>query len=234
MKRIQKEAIFKDLEKIEYDAKTQRNLLEHIGNVLRTHLFETNQIRNPKALWLVFNLLRNRVGSPVSYKSLSEDVGVSPTTIKKYIQILEALFVVFRVTPYSKNIARSLLKEPKIYFFDTGLVEGDDGAKFENLMAVSLLKHTCALTDYKAQEYKLHYLRTKDGVEVDFALALQGKIEQIIEAKLSDDSPSKGLVSFQKKYQYPAVQVVKNLRREYVQQDIKILSAQTFLSELFL
>lgn len=220
------------LAKTDLDANRWR--LQYINSILSTDIFEVDKIQNSKAMQLVFNLLRNRVGSPVSYKSLSEDVGVSPTTIKKYIQILEALFVVFRVTPYSKNIARSLLKEPKIYFFDTGLVEGDDGAKFENLMAVSLLKHTCALTDYKAQEYKLHYLRTKDGVEVDFALALQGKIEQIIEAKLSDDSPSKGLVSFQKKYQYPAVQVVKNLRREYVQQDITIRNAQTFLSELFL
>src|SRR4029077_5708042 len=100
--------------------------------------FEIDKIYNIKAMQLIFNLLRNRVGSPISYQSLAEDVGTSPTTIKKYIQILEALFVVFKVTPYSKNIARSLLKEPKLYFFDTALVQGDDGAKLENIVAVSL------------------------------------------------------------------------------------------------
>lgn len=220
------------LAKTNLDANRWR--LQYINSILSTDIFEVDKIQNSKAMQLVFNLLRSRVGSPVSYKSLAEDVGVSPTTIKKYIQILEALFVVFRITPYSKNIARSLLKEPKIYFFDTGLVDGDDGAKFENLMAVSLLKHVYGLTDYKAQEYKLHYLRTKDGVEIDFALAKKGNLEQIIEAKLSDGSPSKNLVALHQKYNLPAVQVVKHLSREQLYNKIHVISAQTFLSELFL
>lgn len=220
------------LAKTDLDANRWR--LQYINSILSTDIFEVDKIQNSKAMQLVFNLLRNRVGSPVSYKSLAEDVGVSPTTIKKYIQILEALFVIFRVTPYSKNIARSLLKEPKIYFFDTGLVDGDDGVKFENLMAVSLLKHVYGLTDYQAQEYKLHYLRTKDGVEVDFALIKKGAIEQIIEAKLSDGAPNKSLVALHQKYNLPAVQVVKHLPREQVFGKIQIVSAQTFLSDLFL
>ena len=183
---------------------------------------------------LVFNLLRSRVGAPVSYQSLSEDVAVSPMTIKKYIQVLEALFVIFRVTPYSKNIARSILKEPKLYFFDTGLVQGDDGAKLENLVAVSLLKHAYAMTDYQAKEYSLHYLRTKNEVEVDFALACQEKIENIIEVKLSDGAPSRALFYFNEKYQYPAIQLVKLLRHEHEKNGIKILNVEKFLSGLFL
>ncbi len=65
---------------------------------------------------MVFELLRRRVGSPVSYASIARDVKASPTTIIKYIQVLEALYIIFRVAPYSRNIARSILKEPKIYF----------------------------------------------------------------------------------------------------------------------
>jgi predicted AAA+ superfamily ATPase len=182
---------------------------------------------------LVFHLLRNRVGSPVSYQSLAEDVAVSPTTVKKYIEILEALFVIFRVTPYSKNIARSILKEPKIYFFDTGLVEGDPGTKFENLVAVSLLKHVYAKVDYHAQEYTLHYLRTKDGQEVDFAL-VKGEVESIIEVKLSDKNPTKALAAFHNKYHYPAIQLVKSLRTEYQANGIIILNAEKFLENLFM
>lgn len=212
----------------------RRLRLQYINSFLGTDIFEINQTYNVKAMQLVFNLLRSRVGSPISYQSLAEDVATSPTTIKKYIQILEALFVVFKVTPYSKNIARSLLKEPKIYFFDTGLVQGDEGAKLENLVAVSLLKHVYAKTDYQAQEYNLHYLRTKDGLEVDFALAQQDTIEQIIEVKLSDGQTSKALINFHEKYNYPAVQVVKYLRNEYLQDDVQILNAETFLSKLFM
>ncbi len=206
--------------------------LQYINSLLSTDVFEVDKIHNIKAMQLVFNLLRSRVGSPVSYQSLAEDVAVSPTTIKKYIQVLEALFVVFVVTPYSKNIARSLLKEPKIYFFDTGLVQGDEGAKLENMVAVSLLKHVYGKVDYKAEEYALHYLRTKDGHEVDFALVCQDKVESIIEVKLSDRTLSKTLIYFHERYNYPAIQLVKSLRNEYQQQGASLLKAEKFLSEL--
>lgn len=207
--------------------------LQYISSLLSTDVFEIDKIHNIKAVQFVFNLLRNRVGSTISYQSLAEEVAISPTTIKKYIEILEALFVVFRVTPYSKNIARSLLKEPKIYFFDTGLVQGDEDAQLENLVAISLLKNVYGKVDYEAQEYSLHYLRTKDGLEVDFALVNQDEIEQIIEVKNSDSTPSKTLHYFHEKYDYPAIQLVKNLRNEHQKDGIKILNAQKFLSQLY-
>lgn len=208
--------------------------LLYINSMLSTDIFEFDKIYNIKAMQLVFNLLRNRVGSPVSYQSLSEDIAVSPTTVKKYIQILEALFIVFKVTPYSRHIARSLLKEPKLYFFDTGLVQGDEGTKLENLVAISLLKDIYARTDYFGEERTLHYLRTKDGLEVDFAIAHEENIEKIIEVKLSDFSVNKSLLYFHKKYKYPAIQLVKYLRHETQQNEIQVLKAEKFLSELFL
>lgn len=206
--------------------------LQYINSLLSTDIFEVDTLYNLKAMRLVFDLLRNRVGSPVSYQSISENVGISPNTVKKYIQILEALYVIFIVTPYSKNIARSLLKEPKIYFFDTGLVQGNKGIQFENCVAVSLLKHAYAKVDIYAQNYSLHYLRTKDGQEVDFALVVDDTVELMIEAKLSDVSISKSLMAFHTKYQYPAVQLVHHLRNEYKQGTVSILKADAFLSQL--
>lgn len=208
--------------------------LQYTNSLLSTDIFEFDKVHNLKAMQLVFDLLRHRVGSPISYQSLSEDVGVSPTTIKKYIQILEALFIVFRITPYSNNIARSLLKEPKIYFFDTGLVQGDEGVKLENLVAISLLKHTYCSVDYQGKECSLNYLRTKDGIEVDFAITLNKQVELIIEVKLSDDKVNKSLSNFHKKYGYKAVQLVKYLRNEYQEQGIEILKLENFLSELYM
>jgi len=220
---------------LEEDAvEASRWRLQYVNSMLSTDIFQIDQIHNIKAMQLVFNLLRNRVGSPISYQSLAEDVAVSPTTIKKYIEILEALFIIFRVTPHSKNIARSLLKEPKIYFFDTGLVQGDDGAKFENVVAISLLKHAYAKTDYHAEEYALYYVRTRDGLEVDFALVRHGDIENFIEVKLSDRSLSKTLVNFHEKYKYPAIQLVRFLRNEHQQDGIAVVNAEKYLSGLFL
>lgn len=212
----------------------ERWRLQYINSLLSTDVFEFDKIHNLKAMRLIFDLLRSRVGSPVSYQSLSEDVSVSPMTVKKYIQVLEALYIIFKVTPYSKNIARSLLKEPKIYFFDTGLVQGDEGAKFENFVALSLSKHVYGKTDILAEEYTLHYLRTKDGQEVDFALVHNDTVVQMIEAKLSDKTITPALKSFSQKYHYPAIQLVKALRNEYQQGNIQVRNAEKFLSELLI
>lgn len=208
--------------------------LQYSDSLLTTDVFEFDNVHNLKAMRLIFNMLRNRVGSRVSYQSLAKDVAVSSMTIKKYIQILEALYITFKVTPYSNNIARSLLKEPKIYFFDTGLVQGNEGASFENLVALSLLKHVYAKNDMLGQEYSLHYLRTKEGYEVDFALVYQDKIDQMIEVKLSDDALSSSLKMFYKKYKHPAIQLVKFLRNEYKKDGIEILKAEKYLSTLLL
>jgi predicted AAA+ superfamily ATPase len=220
----------------ESEQESDRWRAQYVNSLLATDVFEFDQIQNLKAMRLIFDLLRHRVGSPISYNSLSGDVGVSPAIVKKYIQILEALYIVFIVTPYSKNIARSLLKEPKIYFFDTALVMGDEGARFENLVAVSLLKNVYAKTDYEAKEYSLHYLKTKEDVEVDFAVAVDDEVDQIIEAKLSDTQASKSLTYFSTKYNYSAVQLVKsmNLRNEYKQGAVQVLKAEQFLTDLFL
>lgn len=218
----------------ENEVEAERWRLQYTHSMLSTDVFDFEIVQNVKALRMVFELLRTKVGAPVSYQSIAEDVSVSPNTIKKYIDILESLFIVFRVTPFSKNIARSLLKEPKLYFFDNGLVKGDDGAKLENLTAVCLLKHVYAKIDYQAKRYALHYLRNKDGQEVDFALVKDDKIKKIIEVKNSDKEISKSLYDFHQKYHLPATQIVKNLRHERIVQTITLQKASHFLSGLYL
>ena len=207
---------------------------QYFDSLIREDIFDFDNIQNIKAIRLVLELLRSKVGSPVSYKSIAEDINVSPNTIKKYIKILEALYIIFIITPFSKNIARSLLKEPKIYFFDTGLVKGDVGPRLENFVAVCLLKHVYAKYDYAGENYALNYLRTKDGLEVDFAIAHDENIEQIIEVKHANKDLSKSLLVFHKKYNLPAVQVVQELKREQEIQGISIRKAINFLLDLTL
>ena len=177
--------------------------MQYINGLIRTDVLEFEKIHDFKAIELVFQLLRSSVGSSVSYQSIAEDVGIAPNTVKKYIQIFESLFLVFKITPYSKNIARSLLKEPKIYFFDTGMVEGNKGIRFENLVAVSLLKHVYAVNDYLGKPYSLNYLRTKDKAEVDFCIVNKKGPKVMIEAKLSNDTPRKAIVNFNRRYNIP-------------------------------
>ncbi len=205
---------------------------QYTDSLLRTDILDFESIRNLRAIRLVFELLQRRVGSPISYRSLAEDVAIAPNTAKKYVQILEALYIVFLVPPYSRNIARSLLKEPKVYFFDTGLVEGDSGVKFENFVAACLLKHVHSKVDYQAEDYVLRYLRTKESKEVDFALVKDDEIEMMIEAKYTNHTIHPALRYFYEKYDIPAIQVVKELKRERMAKGIEIHSGLNFLKSL--
>jgi hypothetical protein len=100
-------------------------------------------------------MLKKRVGSPLSYRSLAEDLQVSPNTVRNYIDILASLYIIFLVRPYHRNISRSIQKEPKLYFYDPGVVSGDYGIKLENAVAVSLLKHAHFLQDTKGKNVEL-------------------------------------------------------------------------------
>ncbi len=182
--------------------------LQYIQGIIRFDLLDFERVHDLRTLQATLDLLRRGVGSPVSYSSIAQDLGVSPHTIKKYIQILEDLFVVFRVIPYSKQIRRSLRKEPKIYFYDTGLVIGSDGARFENYIAVSLYKQLLQFEDQKGIATRLNYLKIKQGTEVDFCLVANEKINHIVEAKWSDQALHGGLKYFCGKYSLLGKQLV--------------------------
>ena len=214
------------------DAKRWR--IQYTDSLIRIDVLDFNNIGNLRAIQMIFELLRRKVGSPISYKSIAEDIQIAPNTVKKYIEILEAIYMIFRVTPFSINIARSLLKEPKIYFYDTGLVEGDEGVVFENFVANALIKHVVAKIDYAAERYQLKYIRTKDGREIDFSLVCDHKVKTVIEVKTNDKNPSLHLLWAQEKYQFNAIQLVKNLRQEYKVKNIDLRNPEKYLSELML
>ena len=206
--------------------------MQYIDGLIRTDILDFERIHDFKAIELLVDLLRSRTGSPVSYQSVARDIGVAPNTVKKYIQILESLFIIFRLTPYSKNIARSILKTPKIYFYDTGMVKGDQGAVFENMVALCLLKHVYARVDLEGIPASLNYIRTKDGAEVDFCLVRDNFPELLIEAKLSESRPAGALINFSNRHAVPAVQLVLHLKRERMDKGVRICRGMKFLESL--
>jgi uncharacterized protein len=216
------------------DVDADRWRQQYIDGLVRTDVLDFERIHDLRTMQTIVELLQRRVGSPVSYNSIAEDVQASPNTIMRYIEILEALFIVFRITPYSRNIARSLLKEPKIYFYDSGMVIGDDGARFENMVAVCLYKHVCGLSDFLGKQADLKYIRTKDGVEVDFCIVEKDRPLQIVEAKAGGRDFGTSLKNIHEKYRIPAVAVIKNLKREYKENGIPVIPASQFLNDLFL
>lgn len=216
----------------ETDVEADRWRKQYSDSLIRTDILDFERVHDLRSIQLLLEMLRRRVGSPISYKSLAEDLQISPNTVKKYILIFEALFIVFRVTPFSRNIARSLLKEPKIYFYDQGMVLGDKGAALENLVAVSLFKHILEREDSTGKSLSLNYLRTKEGKEVDFCIVEEETVEMMLEVKATNRQPDKNLCYFRERYPFPAVQIVGRLKREYKAGDIEIRGAEKFLQKL--
>ena len=154
----------------------------HYDIILRKDLIETEKISDIPSIELLSELLKERVGSLISYLNLSEDLQKSPATVKRWSDILENLYLVFKLMPYHRNIARAILKSPKYYFFDTAIVKGDIGAKIENIVALSLYKYLSFLEGTKGYETSLYFLRDKEKREIDFYVKVE-KNEYLIEVK---------------------------------------------------
>lgn len=187
----------------------------HLDIILRQDLIDLENVRQIAVIETLIQLLRRGVGSPVSFSSLARDLQVSDKTVKRWLTILENLYVIFRVAPYHRNVARALLKAPKFYFFDTGQVVGDSGARLENVVACSLLKEIQFMTDCYGEEYGLSYVRTKDGREIDFLVTREERPHLLIEVKWAENRPSGNFGAFAKYFpDIRKIQLVKKLNRE--------------------
>lgn len=206
---------------------------QYFTDLVREDVLEFSRIQEIRVMRLLVELLRERVGSPLSIASLARDVQVAPNTVTKYLEILEALYVIFLVRPYHRNVARAIMKEPKIYFFDTGYLLGDEGVKWENACAVMLHKMCDYKQDVLGMETSLHYLRTKDGDEVDFVLCEIGDPSFLIECKYADNRPGSTLIKFAGLFpNAEAIQLVRELRQEEYRSPVSILSGAKWLAEL--
>ncbi|MBI2343985.1 MAG: ATP-binding protein [Deltaproteobacteria bacterium] len=206
---------------------------QHLERIVREDVQDLEPVRDIQTMLLLIDLLRARVGSPISMASLARDLELSPHTVKKWIHTLEHMFVCFVVTPYHRNIARAILKEPKIYFFDTGAVLGDDGARLENTVAVSLLKHLHYLEDSAGKDVRLCYLRDKEGREVDFMTMVDRRIESLVEVKTGDTRCAKSLKYYHERLQpRQSIQLVRKLSRTLSEQGIAIRPAADWLDTL--
>ena len=210
---------------------------EHFSYVMHEDVIDASGLHEEKAMRSFVQILRERVGTPLSLAAIAHEVGVAPSTITRYLGILESQYFVFTVRPWSKDIARATLHQPKVYFFDVGLVLGDASAQFENFVAYHLLKNVHWQQDAKGQNVDLHYIRTKDDAQVDFSLSdatgAEPKLTHLIECKLSDAKPHGALKRFS--HEHPdavAVQLVRDLEEEQKIGSLHIRHAAKWLAEL--
>ncbi|MBW1745132.1 MAG: DUF4143 domain-containing protein [Deltaproteobacteria bacterium] len=175
--------------------------------LLREDIRDLASLRSIENVEILFSLLPSRIGSPLSMASLARDIHVSFDSVRSWIEIFENFFMVFRIPPWSQKISRAITKEKKLYLFDYAGIESQ-AAKFENMVALELLRAISNWNDIGLGNFSLHYLRNREKEEVDFLLSNNHNPFLLIEAKLSDDHAAKGLIKFQKILNIPAVQLV--------------------------
>lgn len=208
----------------------------HLDIILKQDLIDLENVQQIIQIETLIQLLKNRVGSPVSYSSLARDLQSSDKTIKRWLTILENMYVIFKVPPFHKNIARAIQKTPKFYFYDTGQVIGDSGIKLENTVACALQKEIHFREDCFGETRKLYYLRNKDGKEVDFCITTDDNPSLMVEVKWKDGNLNPNLEIFKNFFpQIKMIQVTKELKREKTfPNGAEIRIAHNWLSELSL
>jgi hypothetical protein len=137
-------------------------------------------------------LCAGRTGQILNLSSLGADCGVSHATARRWLSVLEASFIVYLLRPHYENFSKRLIKSPKLYFIDTGLLcyllrvrSADElamhalrGAVFETFVLVELLKTWLN----QGMDPDVHFWRDVGGHEVDFVLG-QGRALLPVEAK---------------------------------------------------
>jgi len=207
---------------------------ERFDRVIREDVRDLESIRNIQLLGMYLDLLRHRVGGLITLSNIANDLQISPKTAKLWLEVLERMYLVFSVRPYTKSLPRAVLKPPKVYFFDNGDVLGDEGARFENLIATSLLKRLHFLEDRDGYRYELRYIRDKEGREVDFVIVKEGELEELIEAKFSDENISKSLLYYAKRLNPKrATQIVATIKRPFDKNQIKVTDPVSYFQGFF-
>lgn len=205
--------------------------------LFREDIRDLSNIQELSQIQLLAEILQQEASHSLNYSSLAAKIKVSAPTLQRWIGLLKNLYFCFTIQPFSKNLSRSLIKEPKIYLWNWAIIE-DQGARLENFVASHLYKAVQFWTDRGLGEFDLYYLRDKEKREVDFLVTKNKKPWFLVEAKSSGSKGiSRWLYYFKEKLNVPhAFQIGFDL--PFVDQDCfeinepVIVPAKTFLSQL--
>jgi uncharacterized protein len=202
--------------------------------VTREDLRDLSRVSSWRGPADLVELLRERVGKPTNYDNLAQNLGISPPTAKAWVELLEKLYLVFLLPPFSSSLSRSIRKDRRVYFFDCAAAyDATGGAQLENLAACSLLKFTQFRKDAFGENWDVFYLRDKEGREVDFVVTHKRRVNWLIEVKASDDEVSPALRYYTQKLKpVESLQLVQNLERPQEKSGIKLLPLGKWLDAL--
>ena len=159
-------------------ADPEKYLLDLTERIIFRDLLDLSLISDKKIALNLLSLLAYQIGGLVSYEELASRVQIDARTVKRYLDVFEASYLIYRLYPYNQRERDELVKRPKIYFYDTGVRNAliksflplsrrkDVGQLFENWLVMEAVKAKI----YHAPAAKLYYWRTKAGSEIDLVI----------------------------------------------------------------
>ncbi|MEI6886935.1 MAG: ATP-binding protein, partial [bacterium] len=185
------------------DLKADERYLDNLVNsTILKDILELKAIENKTLALNLLKLLAFQIGSLVSYAEIAQKLMTDHRTIRKYIEIFEKAYIIFRLYPLTSNSRDVIVKAPKIYFYDLGIrnslinnfndlaVRNDSGFLFENFIISEIIKTNL----YEFAKYDLYYFRDRNGYEVDLVLSKNNKLTAL-EIKYTGGSLNKGFAN---------------------------------------
>ena len=215
------------------DVDARRWSRDYRTRLVREDVVSLEHVSDLGSLELLMLRLPELIGSPLSVNALREDLQVSHHTVSSWLQVLERLYAVFRVSPLGSPKLRAIKKAQKLYHLDWSLVPAA-GPRFENLVAAHLLKWVHFQQDTLGRELDLRYFRDTDGREVDFVV-VEGRTPLLaVECRLDDDALSPALRYLHARFPHVAAwQVSASGRADYqTPEGIRVAPAVTLLKTL--
>jgi len=179
-------------------------------------------IGNLNSFTRFLGLCAGRVGQVLNISALANDAGVAVNTAKAWLSILEASFIIFLLQPYYRNFNKRIIKAPKLYFYDTGVVSSllritssnmlrshyAFGSIFENLVISDILKQGC----HSGQQPALYYWRDSNGIEIDCMIDLGNNEILAVEIKAGETFTSEYLKNLKKlPHNEPSLKINRSL-----------------------
>lgn len=164
-------------------------------------------------------MLPERVGSPLSLNGIKEELQVAHQTVARWVKILETVYLVFRIYPYSRSLTRSVRKEAKHYHFDWTSIQ-EPGPRFENMVAFHLLAWCWRQQDTEGRDVELRYYRDMDRREVDFVITEKNRPIYLIEVKTTNREVSSSLRYLSARFPgIPAMQIARDYDDDRITKD---------------
>ena len=194
----------------------EMDLLNNLaGSYLYKDLLAYKGIRRPDLLEQLLRALALQVGNEVSYNELANLLQVDKNTIITYIGLLEKAFIIFRLSPFSRNLRNEISSSRKIYFFDNGIRNAlisnfnllnsrtDAGALWENFMISERIK----CNHYHRRFVNMYFWRTHDQKEIDLVEESGGQFD-LFEFKWSKPKKQKSFAFFQANYPVNRAEII--------------------------